>query len=194
MKSGYIAAILLVGLSLCGAAAVTEIPLSESLANGDFSKPLSQGWATFAGDIVGDHSVTATKANGATVLKKMCGTAMLEQDVKLATTNMVFSTRARFRCQATREPYYATSSILLGFLDKDGETLGETRIYAAAGVLPWKASDRLNLIRASAAGKWQDYSLNLRDELQANLRGVDPAEVKRLRVSLESFCSGEDAC
>jgi hypothetical protein len=197
MKSGYVAAILLIGLSLCGPvahAAETAIPLNETLANGDFLKPLSQGWATQAEDLLGEHSITATQENGAVVLKEMCGNATLVQDVKLKTTNLGFSTRARFSCQATKPDYYATASVLLGYLDSDGKQLGETRIYNAAGAPPWKASNTLHLIAVADTGKWQDYSLNLGQELRSNLKGVDATRVKCLRVSLESFCSGKDAC
>jgi hypothetical protein len=83
---------------------------------------------------------------------------------------------------------------MLGFLDSDGKQLGETRIYYAAGTTPLKASNTLHLIAVADTGKWQDYSLNLGEELSTNLKGVDAAKVKRLRVSLESFCSGKDAC
>ena len=197
MKSGYIAALLLVGLSLCGPvahAAETTIPLNETLVNGDFSRPLSQGWTTQAEDIIGEHNITATPENGAVVRKEMCGRAALVQDVKLSTTNLKFSTRARFSSQATKPDYYATASVLLGFLDGNGRKLGETRIYNATGTPPWKASNTLHLIAVTDIGKWQDYSLNLGEELRANLKGVNAAKVKRLRVSLESFCSGKDAC
>lgn len=196
MKSGYIV-VLLIGLSLCGPVAhgaETAIPLNETLVNGDFAKPLAQGWASQANDIIGEHSITATQGDGAVVVKEMCGNAALVQDVKLATTNLVFSTRARFTCQATNPTYYATASVLLGFLDSDGKLLGETRIYSAAGRPPWKASNTLHLVAVADTGKWQDYSLNLGEELGTNLKGVDAAKVKRLRISLESFCSGEDAC
>jgi len=197
MKSGHIAALLLVGLSLCGLtahAAGTAIPLNQTLADGDFAKPLSQGWATQAEDIVGQHSITATPEKGAVVRKEMCGRAALVQDIKLSTTNLSFSTRARFSAQATKPDYYSTASVLLGFLDADGKKLGETRIYSAKGTPPWKASNTLHLIAATGADRWQDYSLDLGQELRSNLKGVDASKVKRLRVSLESFCSGKDAC
>ena len=197
MKSGHLAALLLIGLSLCGPvahAAETAIPLNHTLTNGDFSKPLSQGWTTQAKDLLGEHSITATQENGAVVRKEMCGNATLVQDVKLSTTNLNFSTRARFSSQATKPDYYATASVLLGFLDGNGRKLGETRIYNAAGTPPWKASNTLHLIPVADIGKWRDYNLDLGQELRSNLKGVDPTKVKRLRVSLESFCSGKDAC
>jgi hypothetical protein len=197
MKSGHIAVLLTIGLSLYGPfahAAETAIPLNQALANGDFAKPLSQGWTTQAEDIIGEHSITATAANGAVVRKEMCGRAALVQEVKLVTSNLNFSTQARFSTQATKPGYYTTASVLLGFLDEAGRTLGETRIYRATGTPPWKASSTLHLIPVTSAGRWQDYNLDLGQELRSNLKGVDASKVKRLRISLESFCSGDDAC
>jgi len=197
MKFGYLTLILILGLAAGATPAAPSqaaIPLHETLTNGDFSKPLAQGWATQTDDIIGEHSVTATQEKGAVVLKEMCGNATLVQDIKLTTTNLVFSTRAWFSCQATNPTYYATTSVLLGFLDADGKQLGKTRIYSAAGTPSWKTSNTLHLIAVADTGKWQDYSLNLGEELSTNLKGVDAAKVKRLRVSLESFCSGKDAC
>ncbi|MCX6844681.1 MAG: hypothetical protein NTX53_20655 [candidate division WOR-3 bacterium] len=197
MKFGYLTLILILGLAAGATPAAPSqaaIPLNETLTNGDFSKPLAQGWATRADDLLGEHSITVTPENGAVVRKEMCGNATLVQDIKLTTTNLVFSTRARFSSQATKPDYYATASVRLGFLDSEGKQLGETRIYNAAGTPPSKASNTLHLIAVADTGKWQDYSLNLGEELRANLKGVDAAKVKRLRVSLESFCSGKDAC
>ena len=197
MKSGHIAALLIIGLGLCGPiayAAETPIPLNHHLTNGDFSKPLDQGWATQAKDLVGEHSITSTPENGVVVRKEMCGSATLVQDVALKTTELGLSTRARFSCQATKPDYYATASIRVGYLDNDGKELGETRIYTAAGTPPWKASNTLHLIAVADTGQWRDYNLNLGQELRSNLKGVDATKVKRLRVSLESFGSGKSAC
>lgn len=197
MKSGHIAALLLLGLGTCGPAArtaVPEIPLNEALANGDFSKPLSRGWAIIANDLAGDHDITTTPESDAVIVKQMCGNAALVQDVMLKSVDMVFSTRVRLRADATKPTYYSAASVLLGFLDSDGKQLGETRVYSAAGTPPWKASNTLHLVVVADTGKWQDYSLNLGEELSTNLKGVDAAKVKRLRVNLESFCSGKDAC
>jgi len=116
------------------------------------------------------------------------------QDVKLNSTDLNFSTRVRFSTQTTKPDYYSTASVLLGFLDGDGRKLGETRIYNATGTSSWRSTNTRHLIAVADTGKWQDYNLNLGDELRANLKGVDANKVKRLRVSLESFCSGKDAC
>ena len=197
MKYGYLTLTIILGLAAGATPAAPSqaaIPLNETLTNGDFSKPLAQGWATRADDLLGEHSVTATPENGAVVHKEMCGNATLVQDVKLTTTKLSFSTRARFSAQVTKPDYYATSSVMLGFLDSYGKQLGETRIYCAAATTPLIASSTLHLIAVADTGKWQDYSLNLGEELSTNLKGVDAAKVKRLRVSLESFCSGKDAC
>jgi hypothetical protein len=197
MKLGYLTLILFLGVAAGASPAAPSqatIPQNETLTNGDFARPLASGWATQANDILGGHNITATPENGAVVRKEMCGNATLIQDVKLSTTLLNFSTRARLFSQVTKPDYYATASVLLGYLDVDGKKLGETRIYNAAGTPPWKASNTLHLVPVADTGKWHDYNLNLWQELCANLKGVDPTKVKRLRVSLESFCSGKDAC
>jgi hypothetical protein len=197
MKSGYIAALLLVGLSLCALvahAAETAIPLNHHLINGDFSKPLSEGWTTQAEDIVGEHSITATPESGAVVRKEMCGDATLVQELALKTTELILSTRVRFSCQVTKPGYYSTASLRVGYLDDDGKQLGETRICSAAGTPPWKSSNTLHLIAITDTGKWRDYKLNMGQELRTYLEGVDATKVRGLRLSLESFCSGKDAC
>ena len=197
MKSGYIAALLIIGLSLCAPAAhaaETAIPLNRHLINGDFSKPLSDGWTTQAEDIIGEHSITATPESGAVVRKEMCGNATLVQELALKTTELILSTRVRFSCRATNPDYYATASLRVGYLDDDGKQLGETRIYSAAGTPPWKSSNTLHLVAITDTGKWRDYKLNMGQELRTYLTDVDPTKVKRLRLSLESFCSGKDAC
>ena len=197
MKSRYIAALLIVGLSLFGPvahAAETAIPLNHHLTNGDFSQPLTQGWVTQAEDLVGTHSITATADSGVVVRKEMCGNATLVQDVALKTTELIISTRVRFSCRATKPDYYATASLRVGYLDSDGKQLGETRVYRAAGTPPWKASNALHLVAINDTGEWRDYTLNMGQELRTYLTDVDPTQVKRLRLSLESFCSGKDAC
>jgi hypothetical protein len=197
MRFGYTAALLLVGLSLCvpvAHAAETAIPLNHQLINGDFSKPLSEGWTTQAEDIVGTHSIAATPESGAVVRKEMCGNATLVQELALKTTELILSTRVRFSCQVTKPGYYSTASLRVGYLDEDGKQLGETRIYSAAGSPSWKSSNTLHLVAITDTGKWRDYKLNMGQELRTYLEGVDATKVKRLRLSLESFCSGKDAC
>ena len=194
MKTGHLALVLLVGLLSFGFGAdETDIKLNPTLVNGSFAKPLEQGWTTQADDIVGSHEFKATPENGLVVTKEMCGSATVVQDVSLKTTKVVFSARTRFAAQANKPDYYSSASILLGYLDKDENVLGETRIVAIAGGLPWQGSGTLHLLRAPL-GEWYDTKLNLADELRENLPGVDPAEVKRLRVSLEALCSGTSAC
>jgi hypothetical protein len=197
MRFGYAVAVVLLGLTACTKPAVparSGIPLNDSLVNGDFTLPIDKGWATIADDLAGSHRTGNVPDSGATVTKDMCGTCALIQDVKLRSTDLEFSTWARFHAETSKPDYYAAASIRLGFLDANGTSLGETRIHYVAGNAPLANSSTLHLIPVSRQDTWQQFSVDLGRELAENLKDVDPTRVKRLRVSLESFGSGDQAC
>ena len=186
-------------IALAGAVAFAAQPaaapvVNETLVNGDFAQPLSTGWQKSARNIVGSNTVAIQKDGGVKVQKTMCGSARIEQDVKLAGLNTVFSTRVKFATESTRDDYYAYSTIALGYFDKAGNKLGETRWFSTTGTSPWKASATVHLIPVQKPGSWQDLGLNIGDELHKNLKGIVPGKVASLRVTLESFGSGTEAC
>lgn len=176
------------------AAAPAAPVVNETLVNGDFAQPLSVGWQKSARNIVGSNTIAIQKDGGVKVQKTMCGHARIEQDVKLAGLNTVFSTRVKFATEATRDDYYAYSTVALGYFDKAGKKLGETRWFSTTGTRPWEASPTVHLIPVQKPGAWQDLGLNIGEELRKNLKGVVPGKVASLRVTLESFGSGTEAC
>jgi len=195
MKSALTIVPLLFGICFAGPAAPAAKPAAhDTLVNGSFNQPVANGWRQEANDYVGIHAISLLKDGGVQVKKEMCGRAAIVQDVKLPRLDVNFSTRAQFSAQATTTGYYAYSALVLGFLDQDGKNLGETRVYASAGTLPWKGSGTLHLIPVKDAATWADTKLNLADELKTNLKGVGAARVKALRITFESFGSGTDAC
>jgi hypothetical protein len=167
---------------------------NPALVNGDFSQPLTTGWTKSAKDLVGTNTVAIQKDGGVKVQKSMCGHARIEQDVVLPSLATVFSTRAKFSSEATRADYYAYSTLVLGYYDKAGTRLGETRWYSATGSVPWKASSTVHPIPVAKAGAWEDYSINVGEELRTFLKGIVPGKVASVRVTLESFGSGTEAC
>ncbi len=168
--------------------------VSDTIVNGTFSSALTNGWQKEARDFVGHHNVAVLKDGGVRVAKEMCGRVRLFQEVKLADLNQEFKTRARFTARVTKPGYYAYSAVVLEFLDRTGAVLGETRFVHLAGSSPLKSSDRLHLVPVSKAGTWQDLSLHIGDELKTHLAAVSRSKVRRLRIALESFASGRDAC
>ncbi len=164
------------------------------LVNGDFSQPLATGWNKSAKDLVGSNTVAVLKDGGVKVQKTMCGHARIEQDVALPNLNTVFSARARFAVESTRPDYYAYSAVVLGYYDKSGKRLGETRWYSTTGAAPWQKSRTISLVPVARRGDWQDLSVNIGEELRHNLKGIVPGQVSSVRVTLESFGSGTGAC
>jgi len=191
-RSGFA---LFAGAVLALAASAAAGPaVSDTLVNGKFSSALTKGWQKEARDLVGYHNVALLKDGGVRVAKEMCGRVRLFQEVKLTDLNQEFKTRARFTARVTKPGYYAYSAVVLEFLDSAGVVLGETRFVQLAGSFPLKSSDRLHLVRLAKAGTWQDLSLNIGDELKTHLAAVSRSKVRRLRIALESFASGRDAC
>ncbi|MFO7651077.1 MAG: hypothetical protein R6X13_07060 [bacterium] len=176
------------------AAAPTAPVVNETLVNGDFAQPLAVGWQKSARNLVGSNIVAIQKDGGVKVQKTMCGHARIEQDVKLAALNTVFSTRVKFASEATRDDYYAYSTVALGYFDKSGKKLGETRWFSTTGTRPWQASNTVRLVPIARRGEWQDVTLNIGDELRKNLAGIVPGKVASLRITLESYGSGTEAC
>ncbi len=185
-------------LALC-ALAVLCLPAfagktPDSLLNGSFSSPLTNGWQQEARDFVGYHNIALLKDGGVRVVKEMCGRARLFQEVNLPDLNRTFSARVQFKAQSTTPGYFSYGALMLQFVDSTGNTLAETRFYSAAGMLPWKNTSRLRLVPVAKSGTWTDISLNLADELKTNLKDVHRTEVKGLRVVIEAFGSGRSGC
>jgi hypothetical protein len=167
---------------------------NDTLVNGLFNQPLATGWQQQVKDYVGGHEIRLLKDGGVKVRKEMCGRAAISQDVKLTVPDVSVSARTYFAAEATNMDYYSFSLLSIGYLDKAGKDLGETRIYASAGAVPWKNSATLHLIPVKEKRKWLDTELDITEELKANLKGVDPAKVKALRITFEAFGSGTSAC
>jgi hypothetical protein len=166
---------------------------SPGLVNGDFSQPLAAGWKAESQDFVGYHQVDNLKDGGVRVRKTMCGFARMKQDIELENTNTEFSTRANFTAMANRFGFHAYSALALGYLDKDGNVLGETRFYTISGQKGKPSSGSYRFVPVEP-GKWMDLSLNIREEIRAHLPEVIPARVTGLRVTFEAFGSGTSSC
>jgi hypothetical protein len=176
------------------AAPQSRIPVRDALANGEFRAPLDSGWTASNQNIVGSHSFRILKDGGARISKTMCGTASLSQVVRLPNPNFVFASRARFAAEVNKPDYGSHAAIVLGYQDKDGNPLGETRIVLAAGTGAPASTTTRHVIPVAKANAWADYSINLADELRANLKGIVPARVNRVLISYEAYGSGTSAC
>uniref|UniRef100_A0A7C6EGE5 Uncharacterized protein n=1 Tax=candidate division WOR-3 bacterium TaxID=2052148 RepID=A0A7C6EGE5_UNCW3 len=96
--------------------------------------------------------------------------------------NFSFKVKLYAKSYDTLHPHPAISSIILSYLDVDENIQGETRIFRYAESLYWYPSPVLHLIEISDTN-WFNYTLNIADEL-SNLPGVNPIDIKKLRVTL----------
>ncbi len=189
-KAAYLAVFVLVAvLTAVGPARASE----TGFVNGDFSKPWSTGWTPESRDFVGNHRFDNLPDGGVRVRKTMCGFARLVQDIELDDTDIEFSSKVSFRATANRFGFHAYSAFALGFLDKDGKVMGETRFYTISGQRGKPSTGSRHFVLVEP-GKWIDLSLNLREELRTHLPDVILARVAGLRVILEAFGSDTAAC
>ncbi|MEO0085039.1 MAG: hypothetical protein ABIK37_00220, partial [candidate division WOR-3 bacterium] len=71
------------------------------------------------------------------------------------------------------------------YYDVSDVMLGETRYYYAT-YANWVPSPTLSLYRITNPD-WAEYTLNIADEISANLPGVNPDDVARIEVALYSY-------
>lgn len=124
----------------------------------------------------------------------MCGWNRLSQSVAVTNPEVTFRTRARFVAESNRPDYHAHSNIALTYLDTNARELGETRWQLLAGRRNVQNSATRRLVPIEKAATWLDLDLNVAEELRTKLPGINPADVRALRISLESFGSGTGGC
>lgn len=185
---------LLLSLVIVLAGAAPPAATTDSLLNSRFTTSLAPAWTATSEDFVGWGKVEILKDGGVRLNKEMCGHRTLTQEVNLTTTDLVFSSRAKFNARTTDFRYRSTAAIVLTYLDSVDKPLGTTTIGHTAPATGWNNSSTAHYIRAAKPNTYADYSFNLSEELTTNLKGVNPAKVRRLRVQLIAHCSGTSAC
>jgi hypothetical protein len=187
----------LIRLAVLGSALAGALSGRELVANGDFEQPASPAWKW---ETFGNFADTANchlwqscyfdpdLDREVGVHKTLHQWALLSQDVDVPSVNLNFSAAARLFCKTERPDtgYYACACVILQYLDVNDSVLGETRIYARTGGCDWTSSATLHLIPAPDTTRWHNYAFNVADEL-GNLPGVNPAQVRRVRLGLWSY-------
>jgi hypothetical protein len=77
---------------------------------------------------------------------------------------------------------WAGAALIVSYHDDFENMLGETFICAFSDNCPWTNTPTRHLITVSDSS-WHPYSFNIDTEL-SNLPGVDPADIKKVKVSL----------
>ncbi len=180
---------------VCSLLALGLTPAQNLLTNGDFEQELTVGWnqeqggsgtVTFGRDVT-YHPDPDYEAQG--YLYAGPGWLALRQVVPVTTLSMDLSFWAAFELGGGSSTCWPVASIMVSFLDSSGAVLGETYFYYHNQYCTWAPSDTFHLIEVTNPG-WQQYEMNLADELAQNLRGVSRARVRKVGVALYAWTSG----
>jgi len=160
---------------------------SVLLTNGEFELDLSTGWlqATSGSNVTinrattydpdPDYEAYVYKGSGS-------GYARLYQVVDIPSTDLEFSVTAKVYAYDNHSSAWCGAAVVIAYLDEDGLLLGDTRICDRSTQCPWTNTSTHHIIPA-VDSFWHDYAFNIDDEL-GNLTGVNPADVKKIKVSL----------
>jgi len=169
----------------------------QLLVNGDFELDISTGWSIdsvegmtpYYDTLDRDTSFNPDPGYEARVKKYDSAHAKLYQTVDVTTTNLAFGINAKLYAEELNQATtWAGAAIVLSYMNDSGAVLGETRICFKTIHCPWADGPTLHLI-AAPDSNWIIYSFNVGDEL-ANLPGVNPLEIAKVRVALFDTTNG----
>lgn len=165
------------------------------LTNGDFEQDISVGWTlTYYGYGMHnaeravwrhpdpDYEVWVQQNSGE-------GWTRLEQQVSVPGPNLDFSFTAKLDLGNASSSCWPVPSVILEYYDASNTMLGETRFYLPCAYCNWVPSDLLSLIPVGSSA-WMPWSINVLEEIQSNLPGVDADEVRKITVALYDYTSG----
>jgi len=165
------------------------------LVNGDFEQELSVGWVqdtggygymTFARDTAYEPDPDYEALDS---LYSGNGISKLGQTVDVPGPALHLSFRANFGIGAGSSTCWPVACVAVGYLDSDDNRLGETRFFYHNEYCDWVPSGTFSLINVTDPN-WNQYELDVADELSQNLPDVDPGDVSRIEVALLDTTSG----
>jgi hypothetical protein len=165
------------------------------LVNGDFEQELAVGWVqdtggygykTFGRDTgyQPDPDFEALDS-----LYSGSGYGKLSQIVDVPGPALHLSFSASFGIGAGSSSCWPVAYVAVGYLDSDGNRLGETRFYYHNSYCTWASTGNLSLIEVTDS-LWNQYELDVADELSMHLPGVNPGDVNKVEVALVDTTSG----
>jgi hypothetical protein len=170
----------------------------EFLVNGDFEQALEVGWtdtvALEAGTFAFERADTfgqPTPGSAAKVTKYLARYASMRQTVDVPSADLTLSFDGRLKIAGGSSTCWPVASFWVRYQDASGLELGNTRICLSSMYSTWASSDTVHLIEIDdTTSAWHDYSLNLADELAANLPGISAADVAKVTVDLFAYDNG----
>lgn len=116
--------------------------------------------------------------------------AMLYQVIPAPTVDFEFLADAKLYAYEFNPAasYWAAAALVISYTDSLENTLGETRIVYKSLHCPWVDTPNIHHIWVLDT-LWNSYSLNIGEELM-NLPGINPASIRKIRISLYSRTTG----
>ena len=171
---------------------------ADLIKNGSFEQPLDGTWDTVANAgatgywtySVVDTLGQPTPGHAAQVYKSLGHSASIYQDVDVSDVNLSLTFDARLRIGAGSATCWPTAAVVIHYMDAAGTELGNTKYYVHNEYNDWTTNDTAHLIDMSAAVGWQHYQLAIAQELADNLKGVNAASVKKIRIEMYAYDNG----
>jgi hypothetical protein len=165
------------------------------LTNGDFEQDLTVGWTQTQGGgsyVTFDRSTDYQpdpdyEARDSIYSGNGCG--MLSQTVDVPGPLTTLSFQAAFAIYGASSSCWPVACVTVGYCDASSNLLGETRYYYHDSYCTWAPTSTLSLINVTDPN-WNRYELNVADELNQHLPGVNPGMVTKLRVALFDTTAG----
>jgi hypothetical protein len=162
------------------------------LTNGDFEQDLSVGWSrdtygvTYIGRDVGYQPDPDYEAFDSLWYY---GWSRLYQTVDVPGVTLVLEFWAKFDIYGASSSCWPVASVNLSYLDASNNVLGETRVYYHDQYCTWIPTGTLSLIEVTNPD-WNQYTIDVAQELSANLPGVNPGDVSKVTVALSDTTAG----
>ncbi len=164
----------------------------ELLTNGNFEQDLSIGWSrdTYGMTYIA-RDTTYRPAPGYAALDSLYGYgwSRLNQTVDVPGILLALQFWAKFEIAGTSSSCWPVAAVTLSYLDASDNLLGETRIYDHNQYCTWAPGPTLSLIEVTNPD-WTEYNLDVAQEISANLPGVNPGDISKVRVSLSDTTAG----
>lgn len=170
---------------------------AEFLTNGDFEQPLSVGWTQGINNAAGEYSFDRWDTMGqptpgfaARVYKYLMFYATLSQTADVPGAALEFRFDGRLRMAGGSSACWPAGAVVLSYLSSSGAELGSTMFLLRNEYCDWVESDTLHFIDVTLPDEWVSYQLDIARELADNLPGVNPADVRKMKVQLYSYVNG----
>jgi hypothetical protein len=165
------------------------------LTNGDFEQDLSVGWTRDSSgygyrvvdrraDLQPDPDYEARCS-----LYSGAGSIALRQSVDVPHSYLGVSFHAKFDVYGTSSTCWPVAYVGIGYLDDANNLLGETRVYHHNTYCTWVPTGTLSLIEVTNPD-WTEYYVDVVQELSEHLPGVNPADIRKVRISLADTTAG----